>query len=792
MNKTLLYTALLFAGQLASQPVLAQIQGQVSDEQGQPIQGATVEIVGTRLSTQTNERGEFSLPSQRDGHVELHVYAPNHTHETLHFHKGDSPVNLVLANTALEIVNVIGLPWHASTMESAQPVNVLSGERLRDRQASTLGETLKHEVGVHSSYYGPVASSPIIRGLEGPRVLITQNGLDAGDASRVGPDHAVATEASTARQIEILRGPATLFYGSGAIGGVVNIVDDRVPRGLDTYGEWRLEQDSVADDKLISASGNTSVGTLGVHLDGFWRDAVDYKIPGPAELETEDGHGEEGHEHDHSKRLANSFTEAQGANIGGSFIMDEGFVGLSYGHLERQYGIPGHSHEGEDTPVYADLKQDRVQLISELTLNHDFFSSTNTRFGFTDYEHSEIEDGAIGTTFRNETAEARWELFHHPIAEWRGAISLHYKHSDFEAIGDEAFTPPSQTGTLALGLMEERHFDYLLVQLGVRIEQVNISANNMQLDLNEHAHEDEHGHANEFIRVFDFDHESTPLSASAGLVWDLTPGYNIGLSYTHAERTPSAAELLAFGPHLGSGLYEVGAILQLNTSDDGDFHFDLARTDLELETSNNLDLSLRKFEGDLGFILNAFYNQIDNYYYLSETNAVFETEHEHGDEHGDEATDAHEHSSELPVYIYQARDAELYGFEGEFIWQTTNALKLSLTSDYTQASLRNGGDLPRIPPLRIGARAEYRLGNWRAELSGQRYFEQDKIAALETTTAAYTLLDLHISYAVSDALTLYLKGNNLTDEYARVHASFLKDKAPLPARSLAVGISGNF
>ncbi len=777
MKKTVLYSALMLA-----HPAFAEINGVVKDEQGVPIGDAIVEVVGTQLLTKTNAQGEFSLPTQRDGHVELHVHAPDHTHKTLHLHKGDAPVNVTLAATTLEIVNVIGLPWHASNMESAQPVNVLSGDALRDRQASTLGETLKYEVGVHTSYYGPVASSPIIRGLEGPRVLVTQNGLDAGDASRVGPDHAVATEASTARQIEILRGPATLFYGSGAIGGVVNIVDDRVPRGRDTYGEWRLEQGSIADDKLVSASGNTGVGNLGLHLDGFWRDAGDYKIPGPAEIETESEHAQEGHSH--ANRLANSFAEAQGANVGGSFIMDEGFVGLSYGYLERQYGIPGHSHPGEETDVYADLKQNRIQFISELTLDHPFFSASNTRFGFTDYEHSEIENDEVGTTFSNETAEARWELFHHPIAEWRGALSLHYKRNNFEAIGDEAFTPPSKTGTLALGLMEERHFGELLVQLGGRVERVSITADNLTLDMHdEHAHE---------LRVFSFDHTSTPFSASAGLVWGFTDGYNMGLSYTHAERTPSAAELLAFGPHLGSGLYEVGAVVALEEEQNGDFHFQLSNSDLKLETSNNLDISLRKFEGNLGFILNAFYNQIDNYYYLAETNAVFEAEHTHGGHNEHEEEHEHESHGELPVYIYQARDAKLYGFESEFVWQASNALNISLTSDYTRASLNDGGDLPRIPPLRLGLRAEYVFENWRAEIGGQHYFEQDKTAPLETSTGAYTQLDAQVSFAFSDDLKIYVKGSNLTDEYARVHTSFLKDKAPLPARSYTIGISGSF
>jgi len=705
------------------------------------------------------------------------------SHSALAQVQSDQPAKQKPANTVIETVNVIGLPWRSSNMESAQPVTVLGGEQLRERQASTLGETLKNEVGVHSNYYGPVASSPIIRGLEGPRVLITQNGLDAGDASRVGPDHAVATEASTARQIEILRGPATLFYGSGAIGGVVNVVDDRVPQGTDTYGEWRLEHDSVADDKLVSASGNTGVGNVGLHLDGFWREADDYKIPGAAEV------GEDHDEaHADTGRLANSASEAKGFNLGTSAILDNGFVGVSYGHLERQYGIPGHGHEGEEIDVYADLKQDRVQVLSELSLDDEWFSAMNTRFGFTDYEHSEIENGAIGTTFNNESQEARIDLFHHPIADWRGALSVHFKHADFSAIGEEAFTPPSATSSIALALMEERHFGDVLVQMGARVEQVKVSANNMQVDLNEHHH-DEGEHAGEQLSVFSIDQESTPFSASAGLVWDFTPGYNLAFSYTHAERSPSAAELFSFGPHIGSGLYEVGALLQVVEDEPGEFHFDLARTDIELETSNNIDLSLRKFEGDFGFILNAFYNSIDNYYYLADTGMTRESVHEHGDETGAEE---HEHSSELPVFIYQARDANLYGFEGEIIWQLAAPFKLSLTSDYIRAQLDEGGDLPRIPPLRVGARGEFEMGNWRAELSGQHYFEQDQTAAFETNTEGYTLIDAQVSYQLSEALKIYLKGHNLTDEYARVHASFLKDKAPLPARSFAVGISGNF
>lgn len=785
MKKSLLWLAVLAASHSAQ----AQIQGVVNDEQGQPIADASIDVVGAKIRVKTNERGEFKVPPLKKTEVELHVKAPNFMHRTFHITQGDAQTELVLTDTTMEIMNVIGLPWHASNMESSQPVNVLSGDKLRDRQASTLGETLKYEVGVHSSYYGPVSSSPIIRGLEGPRVLISQNGLDAGDASRVGPDHAVATEASTARQIEILRGPATLFYGSGAIGGVVNIVDDRIPQATDTYGEWRVEHNSVAKDQLLSVSGNTGIGDLGLHADGFVRDADDYKIPGPAEAAHEDESEEEHAAHeDNPGHLTNSATEAKGFNLGGSFVQDDGFVGLSYGCLERQYGIPGHSHGDEELDVYADLVQHRVQLISELSLNHDIFSAVNSRFGFTDYEHSEIEDDVVGTTFKNNTQEARLELFHHPIADWRGALSFHYKHADFSALGDEAFTPPSRTSTLAVALMEERHFGDLLIQLGMRTEQVTLSADNITTGSSEHQDDE---HTDEAHATFSVEHTSTPFSASAGAVWEFTPGYNLALSYTHAQRTPSAAESLSFGPHLGSGLYEVGALLQLIEDEPGEFHFDLAPQDLDLETSNNLDISLRKFEGDTGFILNAFYNDIDNYYYLAETGLTFANDNNHDDEEHEE--DEHEeHGSDLPVYIYEARDAELYGFEAEFVWQTSTPLKLSFTSDYIRARLANGGDLPRIPPMRMGVRAEYAVGHWLGEISSQHHFEQDKTAALESTTASYTLLDMQLSYAFSDQLKIFVKGNNLTDEYARVHASFLKNKAPLPARAFAVGLSGNF
>lgn len=771
---------LTLAGLLMVSPwVWAQVQGVVVDPQGAVISSAVIDVVGANLQFSTNEKGEFSLPKLGDHHVELHIKAPRFMHKTLHLHSQPAePLRLVLYPSTIDVINVTALPWHVSNMESAQPVNVLEAENLRKRQSVTLGDTLKYEVGIHSSYYGPVSSSPIIRGLEGPRVLIAQNGLDAGDASRVGPDHAVATEAATARQIEVLRGPATLFFGSGAIGGVVNVVDDRVPSSSDLRGEWRLQHADVANDKLASASVTSGGEEFALHVDGFWRDSGDYRLPGG-------GHG----------RLDNSATEAQGYNLGGSYLMSQGYLGLSVGRLERQYGIPGHRHgdhedHDHELDVHAELTQDRVQLISELTLDNDFFSALNTRIGYTDYEHFEIENGEQLTRFYNLTREARFDLFHHPLAEWSGALSLHAKQSDFVADGVEAFTPPSMTESFALALVEERHLGDWLLQLGARVEQVSLTSDTLDLVL----HQDEPLH--EISQASSIKENFTPVSASVGVVWDFTEGYNLGLSLTHAQRAPSAAEVFAFGPHLGSGLFEVGALMTVEFDEQhGHLHFERLNSNLALEKSNNIDLSLRHYADNLGFIFNAFYNRIDDYYSLRNTGLIYSGgDHQHEDhEHHDEGED--QDHGELPVYVYEAQDVRLYGFEGQVGWQVSERLKLTFMGDSIRARSVDGNNLPRIPPLRLGSQLNYDWGRLSLELGVQRYFKQDRLAAYETPTSAYTLVDMQISYGLDDlvpGMQIYLQGKNLTDREARVHSSFLKEQVPLPGRSLVVGLSGRF
>lgn len=771
---------LILAGLIASQTAMGgDLSGVIYDLDGRPVANARIDVVGSNRRARSNEQGEFVLKDLADDAVELHVKATGHVHKIIQVSAdAQMPLELRLMRSVLEVIDVVGLPWHASQLESALPVNVLAGDTLRDRQSSTLGDTLRHEAGVHTNYYGPGASSPVIRGLEGPRVMVTQNGFDAGDASRVGPDHLVATEASTARQIEILRGPATLLYGSGAIGGVVNIVDDRVPQDNLTKGEWQLQHSDVADENLVSGQVTSGVRDFAVHVDGFWRESNDYRIPVAAEIDQPDpSNGRH--------RLDNSAYDAQGFNLGGSYLLEQGFAGISWGRLERTYGIPGHSHgSGEDElDVFADLEQDRIQFHSELSLGHRFFSALNSRLGYTDYTHHEIEDSAILTTFTNTSYEGRFELFHHPLNKWRGSLNFQFRHQDFSAAGAEAFTPPSTTDSLAIALLEERHFGDFQLQLGARLEHVEVNVDQLLLDSGDHDNDVDGA----VLSAYSVKQRFQPVSFSAGVVWDYSTGYNMGLSLSHSERAPSAAELFSYGPHIGTGSFEVGALFDLHREDGDAWHFDLNTIPIELERSNNIDISLRKFEGDFGFVLNAFYNRMDSFYYSQETGLT--ALDDHGHDHGDETDDA------LPIYIFTARDANLYGFEGQFSWQVSSPLKLSFYTDYTRAELRDGSNLPRIPPLRLGGQLHYRLGSYSAEFGASHYFEQNRAAEMEQSSPSYTLIDAKLGFhfaAAGQQLTLFLHGNNLANEEARPHTSFLRDEAPLPGRALTLGIRSSF
>ena len=787
-------------GLLLPTSLMAQtIQGEVKNDDGKSIVGATVRVEGTGAATTTDKNGHFIFNDLVSGKNEIHISAAGfaHLHQDIILSDDKTtPLTLVLTRSPIEVIDIVATPIHMSVMESAAPVSVLAGEALRRQQASTLGDSLEKLPGVQSNFHGNVASTPIIRGLSGPRVMIAQNGLDASDVSRVGPDHSVASEASTAQQIEVLRGPATLFYGSGAAGGVINVVDGRVPTDSTTRGEWLLENNSADDRKLASFNLTTGTESFGFYADGYWRESNDYEVPVEAELEADEDHEE--HDHDSSDfTVENSAEKSNGFTLGTSYLFDQGYVGVAVEQFNREYGVPGHSHGDADENVYADLEQTRVQLLGEFNIENQWVKQVKFASGFTDYEHAEIEAGQIGTVFENQTNEVKVDIIQSPLYDWNGGISFHFKDSDVSAEGEEAFTPPSEAQTIAVALMQEKHFGDVLLQLGARIEHVKLTADNVLLpSLDAHAHdeseeEDAHDHDHETTsstQVFAVEHKFTPVSLSAGLVWAFTPGYNLGLSVSRSERAPSASELLSFGPHIGTGSYEIGSLFALNENNGS---LGLTNEVIDLETANNIDLTFRKTQGNVAFVLNAFYNQIDNYYYQTFTGLYAESGHDHGEDehdHGEEET-------ELPVYLFQTDDVVLHGFEAQVAWQVNDTFKTTVFSDYVRAKVKDGDNLPRTPPLRFGTQFAYENEQISAHLDITRYQDQNDTSINETSTDGYTLVDASVSYdleVLNHDIALYLKGTNLTDTEARVHTSFIKDIAPRPGRSFAIGIRGYF
>lgn len=826
LAKAISLSSLTLATTLASSYSLAgQITGQVVDNNGKPLKSGNVQIMGSNKRAAISSEGTFVFSELNDGTFELHVSSPQYIHSSTTIiinEQQDQVVRIEVDDASIEVFDVTASAFHASNIESAAPVSILAGEKLKQQQATTLGETLKNQVGVHSSFYGGVTSSPIIRGLDGPRVLITQNGMDSADASRVGPDHLVSTESSTVEQIEVLRGPATLFYGSGAIGGVVNLVDNRIPIDTLSEGELSVSRNTNNSEEAFSGLYKTGSENIAVQFQGFYRDSEDYGIPGAAESESaHEAHEEEDHddhdeEHEEGSKgvVENTGATSKGATAGISYLFDEGHIGFSVEHMTSLYGVPGHAHGDEEHEeeehdddaeeiVKANLRQNRYQLAGEFQLHSSVFNAVNFGVSYTDYQHTELENGEPGTTFENNLFETRVELLHQEINGWRGGLSLHTKLAEFSAEGEEAYTPPSDTNSFGLGLIEERHFGNVLVQLGARVERVNVDVRDVfhpEIEFvdadheHEEDHDDEHDHDEEIAPVsYDF----TPVSVSAGLVWDIAKGYNIAASFVHAKRAPSAAELFAFGPHIGTQSYEIGYLYEIHTEEeDGHSDLEFTRAKPSLETSNNIDLSWRKFGGDFGAVVNVFYNQVDDYYYAANTGLEAAFEHAH-EEESSSIEDHDEEESTLPVYAYTAADAELYGAEVQFTWRATSDLTLTAQGDYIRAKITQDSkqNLPRIPPMKVLLGADYKTNNMSLSAQITHMFEQSDIAEYETQTDAYTLVDVNASYytQIQNLDTeWYMRGRNLTNEEARVHTSFLKDLAPLPGRSLELGVRLRF
>ncbi|MFU2508804.1 TonB-dependent receptor [Pseudoalteromonas sp. ASV78] len=777
----------------------AVVTGQVLDDKNQPISQADVHIHGKAQSIKTDNNGQFSIDI--DANSQLHISKDNYVDARIAVNAASPALQITLIPTSVETVVVYASALHKNSLEMISPVSVLSGDELRNKAKPTLGETLKGLPGVNASYFGPVSSSPIIRGLDGPRVKITQNGLDSSDASRIGPDHATSNDSLAAEQIEVLRGPATLLYGSGAIGGVVNVVDNRIPTDNieQLTGAVEYSHDTVSNANTYAAKLETGHNNFNFHFDGTKRTGDDYQTPrfNLPEEEHEDHEGHDEEEHETATSVKNTFIDSQTVNFGTSYVGEHLTLGVAYGRIETDYGIPAHSHEhghdhehehaheeGEEEAVYARVEQDRWQGLMSYALHNNWIETINLRLGYTDYRHAEIEDGAIGTIFSNETTEARFNI-EHKLGNWHGMAGYHFSESNYDADGEEAFTPASKTTSNALFILEEQQFGDVTVELGARLEDYNIDSN-VNAAAHDHDHDHDHEeHADEHENELTaYSKSFTNLSASAGAIWQYTPGQSVSLSVSHSERAPLSAELLSNGVHIATSTYELGLGYVI---EDGEIHFE--PDNIKQETSTNIDFGFRRFSGDFGYTVNFFYNDIENFYYQQNTGLVFDAEH------GLEAAEP-DHDHGMAVYQFVSKDAKLYGIEFDAHYQINSNAMVKLFGDSTTAKLADDeGNLPRIPANKLGSELQYNISDWQFSLTGTHYFEQNDITAYETATDGYTLFDAQANYQLTVGpvdTQFYINIDNITDELGFVHSSFIKDQTPLPGRNFRLGVRGYF
>ncbi len=624
----------------------------------------------------------------------------------------------------LENFVVSATPFKRDQSEIASATNVLTGRALALKQEPTLGATLDREPGIASTQFGPGASRPVIRGLGGDRVRVLTNSTGTMDASVVSPDHAVSIDPLVLERIEVVRGPATLLYGSNAVGGVVNALDNRIPAELPKgpfTGRAEARFGTAAQEGAVAAVFEGAAEDVAWHVDASRRESDDVKIPGFADASDPVNKG----------RLTNSALFTTNIAAGLSYIGKHGFAGASGSQFESKYGAVAESD------VTIKLKQRRLDLRGESNEASGIFSGARASFGVADYRHTEFEGAETGTRFTNKGYEGRAELLHDDLAGLSGSWGAQITHSDFAAIGEEAFLPPSNTETYALFAFEEYRTKPVTYQFGARLEHQTIAPDTARRK------------------------RDTYWSGSAGLVYTLPAHLAAAVTVTHSERAANAQERFSDGPHVGTG------------------SFDRGDPSLALEKSTGLDVSLRRRKGMVTGALTGFLNRFDGFIFAEATGLQ--------DPEG------------LEIYQYVQRDVEMYGAELEILVHlhdsAPHSLDLRFTADLVKAKQQDSGEsLPRITPRRAGVAVDYRRSGITASLGFFGVDRAHRVAVNETETAGYGLLNAHVSYHFDVERThfeVFLRGTNLTDRLARNHVSFLKDVAPLPGRdvTLAVGVA---
>lgn len=634
-------------------------------------------------------------------------------------------------------VTATGLGLAASDM--AAPASVLDGDVWTLRRAATLGDSLMGEPGIHATHFGAGASRPIIRGMDGPRVGVLANGSELQDASTLSPDHMVVTEPMLAKQVEVLRGPAALVHG-GAVGGVVNIVDQKIPsaRSEKGYeGEAEVRFGSAAREKNAALGLTAGQGPLVLRVEAAGREAGDYRVGGNWRAEAG------------GRKVAGSFSEGNTGTVGLSWVGANGYLGAAYTRQHAQYGLPGHEHahchlhgslsihchahahsHGEEPVPEVNLTSHRWDVRGEWRNPVAGVEAVRLKGSHTRYGHDEVEEGELATAFRNRAHDLRVEVQHAPIAGWRGVVGVNNGQRNFSAAGEESYVLPTRTQKQGIFVLEETQRGSWLWQAALRHDRQTV-------------HTQQAGQTRK--------HQGT--SASLGTVWKFAPGWQATTSWSHATRMPTTEELFANGMHLATNSWEIG------------------NSQLRKETSNAWDWGVRKLSGSTTWSANVYHHRIQGYIYGRTVDV-------------DEG---------VQLQHYTQAQARFTGVEGQVRQRINRFVGVTVLGDVVRAKLADGGQLPRIPPARLGLRLDATWKGWEGIAEWVQAAAQNRTAPFEARTGGYGMLNLAASYRFAGSpLQLLLKAENLTDRLAYAHTSAIKQAAPLKGRNLTVGLRMQF
>ena len=658
--------------------------------------------------------------------------------------------------TTLDTIRIKAHPLEQTSKDFAVADTVVDQKRLA-QGAVTIGEALSGETGISSNQFGAGTSRPVIRGQDGPRIKILQNSSENIDVSTLSPDHAVTVDPALAKQVEVIRGPSTLLFGAGTVGGLVNVTDSKLPTAMPEKGyegNVGLRYNTGSDEKLATAGVTLGLGDqVALRVEGLKREANDYIAPDYV------------HEGEKERRVDNTFAKGQTVNVGLSWIYDRGFTGISYSNRQDQYGLPGHSHEYESCHLHGlslhcgehdhdedghdhenhdqdhaheagpwiDLKSERYDVRTELDEPFAGFKKLRAQASYTDYQHDEIEEDTISTRFKNKGYDGRLELVHNPLGTWEGVIGTQYGQQKLELTGEEAFLAPNTTKKWSVFALEHAQLNDVHVELAARVDQ-------QKIDIDDSSKKDFDGSA---------------FSVSGAANWEFAPNYKLSLVTSHQERLPLAQELYADGGHFATNTYELG------------------NDQLSKEKSNNVELGFHYDDNTFDYHVHVYHNWFDDYIYAQTLDRY----------------------KDFRLVQYAQDKAKFYGAEAEAGYQISPIYKLSVFGDYVRGKIDND-NAPRVPAGRLGTKLNADFDDhWSGSAEYYHVFQQDKIAAYETDSQSYNMLNLGVAYSgnysnVSD-YRVFLNANNLLDDQVYQHASFLST-IPQVGRNFSVGVNFSF